>query len=306
MSRHLIVLSCDENFFPLVKGLVLSVQERCAGAPELALVDIGLEPASRRWLEGRGVEIGTFALDGNYDAIVADKPYRLAQLCRPLLPDIFPGRDVYTWIDSDIWIQNGDVVEHHFQLAGRFRDKVVLSPCIDSTYPSIFKIPHDIVGALFRIYCIALGDREQANHYAFRPILSSGLFSMAADNPLWGQWKAAMDQFFAKSYQRDDDLHGLEQSALNYVVYKHDAAVLLDATYNYQCHERMPYRDEATGEVRVAMPPNRVIGAVHLTATGYYMRQYLERGLLFDRGAYLEPDERQRLEAMGRHYQIGA
>jgi len=304
MVKQIAILSCDENFFPLAKGLVLSIKALPA-QPDLALVDIGLAESSLRWMEGQGVAVASFSAQSHYD-IPVDKQYRLAQLCRPLLPQIFPGADVYTWIDSDIWIQDGDVLDHHRELAARFAGKAVISPCIDYSYKTLFKIPHEIVNAQYRVYSAALADKAEANLYAFRPILSTGLFSMVAGSPLWALWKQAIERFFAGGCQRDDDIHGLEQMAFNYVLYKHDAAMLLDATYNYHCHECLPYFDEAMGKVRVAVPPNRVIGAVHLSAAGYYMRAYLERRLLFNQGRYLDADERRRLETMGRHYEVGA
>jgi hypothetical protein len=303
MVKQLAILSCDENFFPLAKGLVLSIKA-LAAPPALALVDIGLAPDSLKWMAAQGVTAARFDAALHY-AIPVDKQYRLAQLCRPLLPAMFPGYDVYTWIDSDIWIQDGSVLAHHAELAARFPDKAVLSPCIDASYKAPFQIPDQIVNAQFRVYQAALGDDAEAKHYAFRPILSSGLFSMAAAGPLWGLWKQAIERFFSGRHQRDDDIHGLEQMAFNYVLYKHDAAWLLDATYNYHCHECLPFFDEALGKVRVAVPPNRVIGAVHLSAAGYYMRAYLQRKLLFDQGRYLTPEERQALEGMGKHYEVG-
>ena len=57
-----IVFSCDENYFFLARGLVLSLAD--AGYPsadtKVVLIDIGCGPASQSWMKDHGVEIMPF------------------------------------------------------------------------------------------------------------------------------------------------------------------------------------------------------------------------------------------------------
>lgn len=304
MPRSAIVFSCDEKFMPLAKGLVYSLRDLGLpnGTIDLVMIDIGLDEASLAFLDAHGVKVIGFDVSRHYD-FDAGKQYHLAQLCRPVLPVILPGYDTYTWIDTDIWIQEGWVIEHHLELVRQFDQRAIISVCFDTSYDFYFAALDQIVSAVNRVYLTALdGDRDQARSFAFKPILSTGLFTMSAKSANWQAWKATVDRFFPKQYERMDDKHGIEQVALNYVVYRDSAYIPLDATYNYHCNDRMPLFDGS--KVRVAMAPNRVIGAVHLSVAKTNLRHYLARKILYRQGTYLQPEEIDRLAGID-HYEIG-
>src|SRR5262249_57716856 len=54
MTRSLaIVTGADAGYFPLLEGCLRSIRDKAPGrAVDLAVLDLGLEPAQRRWVEG--------------------------------------------------------------------------------------------------------------------------------------------------------------------------------------------------------------------------------------------------------------
>jgi hypothetical protein len=87
-----------------------------------------------------------------------------------------------------------------------------------------------------------------------------------------------------------------EQIALNYLAYQNTSAILVDPLFNFMCIWTLPSRDEA-GVVRVPLPPYAAIGIVHLSLWKLRRNFYLERGLLFQQGLYLNGEERKRLQS---------
>src|SRR4051812_23474482 len=104
----LVVFSWDEAYFPLAKGLVLSLENQGLERSGIGLgfVDIGCAADSLNWLRDRGVRIvspAEDALDGLGQSV---KGYHVSQICRPFLPKLFPDADCFVWLDSDVWVQS--------------------------------------------------------------------------------------------------------------------------------------------------------------------------------------------------------
>ena len=86
-----LVFSTDENFSPLAKGLVLSVQQQCLPDEfSFHLIDIGCSPSTIEWMKSNGVQVHQFTLS-DYVSVRSGlhiKRYMLAQFCRPFIPKI--------------------------------------------------------------------------------------------------------------------------------------------------------------------------------------------------------------------------
>lgn len=299
-----IIFSCDEKFMPLAKGLVLSLKQFGVPNQELHMnfIDIGCGAESLDWLRAHGIRIHSFSYLDHYrfDADVTVERYHQALLCRPVLPQIVPGYDAYVFIDCDIWIQEGFVLDHYLGLAKKYTDKVIISPALDYSYIHAYARSQDFFNACYRIFNRAYGD-EVAREYAFRPIFNCGFFAMAASCPIWSMWKKELDVVFNRNYHGYDK-HGVEQLAMNYLIYKTGNFIPMEAIFNYHCHEGYARRDPSTGKVIVGYPPNRVIGALHLTATSHFIKKYMDLGLLFDHGRYLTESERQGLLSLNHYF----
>src|SRR5437868_2139202 len=135
----LVVFSCDEAYFPLAKGLVLSLQNQGLEKSGIGLgfIDIGCAAESVNWLRGHGVRVlspSPDACDG-LTGIVAG--YHQSQICRPYLPKLFPDVGCFVWLDSDVWVQSGDTVKSLAAYAERERDKLFICPECHYAYATL-------------------------------------------------------------------------------------------------------------------------------------------------------------------------
>lgn len=141
--------------------------------------------------------------------------------------------------------------------------------------------------------------QKVARKHADKAILSSGIFAMAAENPIWTMWRDELCALMGKKLKRGS-IHIAEQTALNYIAFSTGNFVPLPALHNYNC-PMGPVRRTTEGSVVVDLPPYQKIGVVHLTAVPWHINDYLSRGLLFQSGEYLTDLEINRLKSAA-HY----
>ena len=308
-AKSAIVFALDENFAPLGKGLVLSL--RALGLPDdsihLCLIDIGCGQETRDWMAAQGCALVSFD-----DSPVALPPppgganYMKALVCRPYIPQMFPGYACYLHLDSDCWVQKRDSLDLALSAARNSPASVALAPFVDFSYSfnyasieqenclSFLSYFHDWFSVSY--------DPEVAERWKGRALFSAGVFAMSAGCPLWEAWAVEIGKVHARDYTNQPvAFHVSEQTALNHLIYSTGAYVPLEAIHNYHCHVGAVERDGGSGEVVIKYPPRRPLGIVHLSYCSKMMPSYIERGLLWDRGAYLSESEVAAL-LRSRHY----
>jgi hypothetical protein len=292
MSRSAFVFSTDETFAPLAKGLVLSMRAAASdGAYDLKLIDIGCSNRTLDWMRDHQVAVSKFdrAKFFPYSSFADLKDYQDAQLCRPFLPKIFHGYEVYLWCDSDIWVQQIDSINLYRDLALRFPEKVPVSPIIDVSYGYLYRNGAEFINYARNWYEAVYGP-EIASQYAPRAILSSGLFAMTANNPLWVAWAHELRKILGSDITDSFARHLAEQTAFNYLLYARQQFIPLEALHNYNCHLGGAVRD-ASGIVSLEHHPARVLGVVHLSYASKMIDRYIDSGLLYEQGRYLDAGE---------------
>jgi hypothetical protein len=308
-AKSVIVFALDEKFAPLGKGLVLSL--RALGLPDesvyLCLIDIGCSEETRDWMTRAGCVIARF----DQSTIKVPPPtgggnYMKAQVCRPFIPQIFPGYSCYLYLDSDTWVQKKESVELALAAALNSPNRVVLAPFIDFSYAFNYAPAEEenylrFLGYFYDWYLASYGSAV-AERWKGRALFSSGVFAMSAQCPLWEAWAAELGKVYARDYSNNPvAFHLSEQTALNHLIYSTAAYVPLEAIHNYHCHVGSVERDSGSGQVVIQYPPRRSVGIVHLSYSSKMMQSYLERGLLWDRGGYLSGTETAELLRTG-HY----
>jgi hypothetical protein len=287
----LIVFSCDQGYFPLAKGLVLSILERgpLADGIGLGFIDIGCDDAALTWLRERGVRVRTPGCDVMGELSHPRFGYRRSQVCRPFLPKLFRGITTFVWIDSDAWVQDVRVLKYLREASEKDPDDLFITPECHYTYTHVNESYCERHKEMYSYYEPVFGP-DVARSMCELITLNSGLFAMRAHNPLWLEWETEVSRIYLQdsSTYAPMVLHMAEQTALNVVARRSGRITLLDPLYNYVGLWTLPFRD-TDGIVRVAMPPHVPIGILHL-AGGWrrYGKNYFENGLLYRSGEYLD------------------
>jgi hypothetical protein len=300
MTKNAVFLCCDSGYFALARGTVLSLNELYPDRDLFAIcfLDIGLEDSQRQWMIEQGAIVKNFDDLKIFASLpVHFKNYHKSLVVRPFLPRIFPGYDVYTMVDTDIWFQNRDAIATFFDYAARYAPKIVIVPTVDYTYDRLNYMSYaeenngNFLGHIKRWYDAVYDEKVSINLFG-RVLFSAGLFALHRDSHVWGLWAKEFETVFNTDFTHKPwMIHLSEQSALNKVIYDTNDFVPLPASFNYNCHIGSAQRDKDTGRVVTGYPPYPEIGAIHLTYGSKYMPSYLEKGLLYQSGSYLTPEE---------------
>ncbi len=291
----------DANYFPLAKGLILSLLESGAlrgDKLQIAFIDLGCDPASLTWLTARGVHV--IALDslGMGELSMPHFGYHRAQTCRPFLPNVILGDTTVLWVDCDAWFQNARLVNELASLCDANPARVFAAPELHYTYPVGNELA-TYVRQTQRTINEELFGAEIADRMLAHPVINSGFFAMRAISEFWSQWRNELIDVLChrNTGLSGDAMHFAEQACFNKAGYEAGVFSLIDPLCNYLCLWNPPARD-AEGSVVTSGFPAMPLGLVHL-AGGWrkFGRLYLERDLLFDRGQYLSVAESSHLRS---------
>jgi hypothetical protein len=294
-----IVFSCDTNYFPLAKGLVLSLAD--FGIPNddlvLCIADVGCSDTDREWLSAHEVKIVPFNALDHYSFRRPDRVKRHygSLLCRPLIPVLFPGHEIYLHIDADIWIQNIQSLYDYIDICRRKPDIVAITPCVDASYIHEYIKTSENVGSMVRLYSTLYGEEAKIT-YPFRPVLSCGMFAMHRDSDVWGLWREHLNRNFDLDFFKESDRPASEQAALNYILFNSMRFIPLSASHNYNCHAGVPVRLSSSGKVASGFQPYPEIDIIHLTCFEVNRLTYYNNALLYDMGQYLTDHDRKTLK----------
>ena len=104
-----VISAADAKFFDLLQGMIRSLRDQPQGRDlPLYIFDLGLTEAQRRWLLVQGATLRSLQEVGYRD----DLPVHLnLHLADSRFPELFPGHQVYLWIDADAWVQRWEAVD---------------------------------------------------------------------------------------------------------------------------------------------------------------------------------------------------
>ena len=301
-----VVFSCDEHFFGLAKGLVLSLRQEGGdlSPKNLYFLDIGASHNNLQWLEAQGVsivrDVKKFCLQEQVSEV--GRTYRVAQLLRPELPRIITGYDYYMWIDSDVWLQDLYSLKAFRKAAEVKHGAAVVVPTVDCTYGILLEDCTRFTTYAQEWYESLYGPAI-ANEFRRKTIFNSGMFCMAASSQLWDAWRQELRKVHYDDIKNDFCKHLAEQTCFNYLLHTTKNYSVLDATFNYNLHLGSARRNPDTGRVTTIQEIEREILVVHLTYSSKLIARYLNEGLLFEAGNYLSDSEQQTLLQLD-HYSI--
>jgi len=304
--RTIIVSASDDNFLPLAKGLWASLRDRgLDGSFDLFWIDIGNGQQTRKWLEREVPEVTCIELTNEVKEFadsLTHLHYQRALLLRPFLPTLLPHCDTIVWIDSDIWIQDRSTLDAFVEAVAWRPTQMAICPVLDVAYAPLFSSSTRFVEDNVTPVWTALFGADVANAFRDRPLLSAGMFALAADSDLWDLWANQIQSTYERNFDGDGSyIHVAEQTALTYLLYSSGRFTPLEAIHNFHANIGDLERDDFD-RVCTAAPVRRVIGAVHLSdvVNRNLGATYVAKGLLYQRGESLSQTELAAIETMGR------
>lgn len=255
MTRRVLAVTCaDSNYFPLLKDMLLSFYALHDSSPiDLAVLDLGLSDADRRWLSTYTDKIIDPGLHFGLSETEVPLPQR-AFLVRPFLPQYIPGYDLYLWIDGDIWFQSFDGVAAFLDGAERHGMAIAHERTPHYRFQSwlfLWTAKHFLLG-----YGPIDGPR-----LLVKPHLNAGLFAIAANAPHWGAWARR----YEAAIRRTGKVTPHDQFALNQAIH-HDGieTAIVPPVGNWICARGTPMWDDANQRFCEPGAPHRPISAMHL------------------------------------------
>jgi hypothetical protein len=275
MTTGFIISACDRHYYPLLMGLIDSLADNARWPGErIGLFDLGLSDDQRDHLRARGVSLVRPGWDITWPGMRGQpEEYRKYVTVAPFLPQYFPGREIYIWIDADAWCQDPQSLT--LLIKGAQKGRMAIVPVTDRAYPSplsgarVWTIPEAVPligGRRWRVKTLLSNviaryyDRGTANRLMFKPVLSAGIYALPANAPHWRAWETSLRAARFRSPQQMSD-----QSPLNHAVYTRALPVeLLPATVNWTCHAALPAFDPGSGLFVEPYLPHTPIGFMHL------------------------------------------
>lgn len=263
--RRLIVVGCDSGYFPFARDCIASLRPCLGDGTELGLLDFGLTSAERDWLAANGIKSVEavwnldFPLRGWCET---NKPGFKGMVCRPFIPDYFPGFDSYLWIDVDAWVQKPEVIGQYFDAAERTGFAASIE--VDRSY---FKYVSDPDHWKFEIENIGICLGEAiARKIGYRPMINSGVIAFTAKAPHWAHWRRYLQNGLNGISELTDITRMVEMFALNAVVYVDGLPVArFPATDNWMAILASPAWNIDTKSWVHPAPPHEPIRILHLS-----------------------------------------
>ncbi|HVH82031.1 MAG TPA: hypothetical protein VM782_21715 [Stellaceae bacterium] len=256
----IIVSGADSGYFPLLRDTVLSVRA-LDSAVAIGVLDLGLQPREREWLEVAQVSIVRPGWDVEFPNRNRMPDAYKAQVARPFLPRHFPGYEMYLWIDADAWLQDWRAIELYCAAAGP--DRLAINIEIDRAYKRHYKRPKLFGATLpWKSYREAFGWRV-ADRLGRNPFANVGVFALHRDAPHWAAWQRLITQVLQRT-----QFFCVEQIALNYAIFAEGLpANFLSAYCNWMVGDAAPAFDPSRGLLVEPFAPHEPIGVIHLAGT---------------------------------------
>jgi lipopolysaccharide biosynthesis glycosyltransferase len=248
--RILIVTAADETYFPLLDGLLRSLED-CSFP--IACFDVGLHPTSRAMVAQRA-QMANPVWDLPVNESTNSLAHR-ASTARPFLPRYFPGFDIYLWIDADAWVQTPATL--HSYVANAMDGSIAAATHSHPAYA-----PSAGILSWRRRRMNTYFGSAAADQFPWESYFNSGVFALRADAPHWACWADA----YAMGLKHAEGAFCCDQTALTYVIWKARlAANPVPALCNWLCHLALPVFDPILGQFCEPTAPGNAIGVLHLS-----------------------------------------
>lgn len=265
MTKIALISGCDANYYSLLREWIASVRRfPQSAAMDICILDAGLTEQQRAELKPLVKTIMNPDWPCPLPASkINGREFLKACVCRPFLPQIFPGYDVYFWMDADTWIQSWNAIE--LFLIGAARKKITLTAQVDRAYPRAARVkwlwrwPWKVRSFYFSNARKAFGFKT-AKTLLTRHVLLAGAFALHKDAPHWGRWQELVIGTLKKG-----KVFTAEQLSLGVLCHiENYEAEILPAWAHWLC-EFKPLWDETNNLFVEPYLPHQPLGILHLS-----------------------------------------
>ena len=278
-NKRTFVSGCDANYYPMLLEWVHSVRRfEQAAEFDICIMDTGLLPQQVQHLSTVVDKIvkPDWPCDLPVDKIHG-KDFLKSCVCRPFIPQIFPGYDLYMWMDADTWVQDWRAIDLFMQ--GAARKKITLTGQVDRAYPKAARIkwlgrwPWKVRNFYFTNALKAF-DFKTAKHLLSQHVLLAGTFAMHVDAPHWSRWQALVIHAM-----RRGNVFTAEQTSLGKLCYLEGYPFEILPGWTHWLCEFKPLWDAQDERFIEPYLPHEPIGILHVSG---YDDMRLDRNVLTD------------------------
>lgn len=259
----LVCSAADSTYFPMLAEWLHSLRRFHANYA-VGILDVGLSTPQRSWLEEQNCHL----LTPEWPCPIPEwkirgRTYLKGCVCRPFLPDYFPGYETYLWMDPDTWIQRSDILPAF--LGATQNGKIALTAQVDRHYPRQMRVkwlgplPLKLRGFYFSNAKKSFGLRTAKKLYPYH-VLLAGMFALRGDAPHWKRWQELL-----KDALKNGKVFTAEQLTLGVLCYLEGYEKdILPGWMHWLC-EYKPLWDAQRGLFVEPYTPHEPIGVLHLS-----------------------------------------
>ncbi len=256
-----LVLAFDGRMFEQGLAAIESIKIHCPFAHDICVIPLDL---SESQLAQLSPHVAKLFLDFQTLPKFSSAPaYAQAMTCRPWLREIFPGYELYMWIDADIRFCDPNGFEFYLRHANGEQRSVVACREIDSTYG--FLLVPDIARNYFQTRYVRLHrtyGQAVADELHYLIPFNAGIFSMHRDSPIWTSYQRNLERAMQGGFD-----HFAEQDALNVAILQTGQNVTpAPAIMNWLCSNALPIFNPTTRRFVRPEFPFIPISVLHLTS----------------------------------------
>lgn len=253
-KRVVVTTAADSGYFDMFQGMIHSLRTFKSGMDlDIRAFDLGLKDHERSWLENEGV---VFA-DPQWHMGLKDgmMPYwHLAEIVRPYVRDYFPGYQHYMWLDPDLWLQDGGVIDR--LIAGSEDVGAAIAHEADKSY----KLQAWHIGWNLKHKILGLGVKDGLT-LMIKPQLNCGVYCVAADAPHWEAWAARLKS----AVDATGRVAPHSQFTFNQIYYCDKLPMrILDSADNWICDRAPPVWDDEKMVYCKPYAPYQPLSLLHL------------------------------------------
>jgi len=260
-----LVSGCDANYFPLLLEWLNSIHShKQTKGMKICILDAGLTRAQIDMITPLVDEIKNPEWPCDLPAHkIKGKEFLKACVCRPFLPQIFPGYDTYFWMDADTWVQDWSGPE--LFLKGAEKGRIALTGQVDRGYPRTYRVkwlwrwPWKVRGFYFsnakRVFGFSTAKDMMRYH-----VLLAGAFAMRADAPHWKRW-----QELVVTAMKKGKVFTAEQLCLGYMCYREGYEFEILPGWAHWLCEFKPLWDSKKKLFVEPSLPHKPLGILHIS-----------------------------------------